>query len=177
MSMIAIIILSLIVGVAALLAYAATRPDTFVVQRSVIIKAPPARIFPFIENFHQWSQWSPYENKDPAMKRTFSGAAHGKGAVYAWDGNKNVGTGRMEITDTSTPSKITIKLDFIKPFEGHNTAEFSLAPVSDATKLTWTMRGPLPFMAKLMQIFMSMDHMIGKDFELGLENLRSISER
>jgi uncharacterized protein YndB with AHSA1/START domain len=175
--MIAIIILILIIGVAALLAYAATRPDTFVVQRSEIIKAPPARIFPFIEDFHQWSQWSPYENKDPTMNRTFSGAAHGKGAVYAWDGNKNVGTGRMEITDTSTPSKITIKLDFIKPFEGHNTAEFSLAPASDATKLTWTMRGPLPFMAKLMQIFMNMDHMIGKDFELGLENLRSISER
>ena len=106
------------------------------------------------------------------MKRTFSGAESGKGAVYAWDGNKNVGSGRMEILDTSAPSKIVIKLDFFKPFEGHNTAEFTMLPQGDATHVTWVMHGPASFMSKAMQVFINLDHMIGKDFETGLANLK-----
>jgi hypothetical protein len=115
------------------------------------------------------------------MKRSYSGAESGKGAVYAWDGNNNVGSGRMEILDTAVPSKIVIKLDFFKPFEGHNTAEFTMLPQGDATNpatsLTWAMHGPAPFMHKVMQVFMNIDNMIGKDFEVGLANLKRLSEK
>jgi uncharacterized protein YndB with AHSA1/START domain len=141
------------------------------------VKAPPERIFPLINDFHQWGTWSPYETKDPAMKRTYSGADSGKGAVYAWDGNKNVGSGRMEILEASPPSKIVIKLDFFAPFEAHNTAEFTMLPQGDATSLTWVMHGPLVFMAKVMHVFINMDKMIGKDFEAGLANIKTISEK
>ncbi len=112
------------------------------------------------------------------MKRSYSGAASGKGAVYGWEGNKNVGSGRMEILDSSAPSKIVIKLDFFTPFEGHNTAEFTMLPQGDAsTNVTWTMHGPAPFMSKLMQVFMNLDQMIGKDFEAGLINLKNLTEK
>ena len=132
---IAIIAVVLAIAIAVVLILAATKPDTFSVQRATTVKAPPEKIFPLINDFHQWGTWSPYENKDPAMKRSYSGAPSGKGAVYAWDGNKNVGSGRMEILDTSAPSKIVIKLDFFKPFEGHNTAEFTMLPQGDATNV------------------------------------------
>src|SRR3979490_1173907 len=138
---IAIIAVVLAIAIAILLILAATKPDTFTVQRSTAVKAPPETIFPLINDFHQWGTWSPYETKDPAMKPTYSRTATGGGAVYAWEGNKNVGSGRMEILDTSVPSKIVIKLDFFTPFEGHNTAEFTMLPQGDATNaatnVTW----------------------------------------
>jgi hypothetical protein len=174
---IAIVAVALAIAIAAVLILAATKPDRFSVQRAITVKAPPETIFPLIDDFHQWGSWSPYEYKDPAMKRSFSGAESGKGAVYAWDGNKNVGSGRMEILDASAPSKIRIKLDFFTPFEGHNTAEFTMLPQGDATSLTWLMHGPAPFMSKLMQVFMNMDSMIGKDFEIGLANLKGLAEK
>jgi uncharacterized protein YndB with AHSA1/START domain len=172
-----IIAITVAIAIAIVLILAATKPDTFSVQRVTTVSAPPEKIFPLINDFHQWGTWSPWENKDPAMKRTYSGAGSGKGAVYAWDGNKNVGTGRMEILEVSAPSKIVIKLDFFKPFEAHNTAEFTMLPQGDATSLTWLMHGPAPFMSKVMQVFMNMDKMIGKDFEAGLANLKKLTER
>ncbi len=174
---IAIIAVVLAVAIAIVLILAATKPDTFRVQRATRVKAPPEEIFPLINDFHQWGIWSPYEHKDPAMKRTFSGAASGNGAVYGWDGNKNVGSGRMEILDASMPSKIVIKLDFFTPFEGHNTAEFIMLPQGDATSVTWLMHGPAPFMSRVMQVFINMDSMIGKDFEIGLANLKRLTEK
>jgi uncharacterized protein YndB with AHSA1/START domain len=174
---IAIIAVVLALAIAIFLILAATKPDSFSVQRATSIKAPPEKVFPWINDFHQWKSWSPYENKDPAMKRSYSGAADGKGAVYGWEGNKNVGSGRMEILDSSTPSKIVIKLDFFTPFEGHNTAEFTMLPQGDATNVIWLMHGPAPFMHKVMQVFMNLDNMIGKDFEAGLANLKNISEK
>src|SRR6202171_1372006 len=174
---IAIIAVVLAIAIAIILILAATKPDTFRVQRATTVKAPPERIFSLINDFHQWGTWSPYENKDPAMKRSYSGAASGKGAVYAWDGNKNVGSGRMEILDTSAPAKIVIKLDFFKPFEGHNTAEFSMLPQGDGTILTWLMYGPAPFMAKIMHVFMNIDNMAGRAFEIGLANLKKLTEK
>ncbi len=162
--------------VAAILIYAATLPDNFSVQRSVSIKAPPEKIFLLINDLHRWGSWSPWEKMDPEMKRTYSGAAAGKGAAYAWQGNSKVGEGRMEIAEASPPSKITIKLDFIKPFESHNTAEFNLAPKGDSTNVTWTMYGPSHYIAKVMGVFVSMDKMIGNDFETGLANLKSVAE-
>lgn len=173
---IAVIAIVIAVLLAAVLIYAATRPNTFIIQRTTSIKAPAANIHPLIDNFHQWPQWSPYENKDPAMTRTFSGAPSGKGSVYAWQGDKNVGSGRMEIIETS-PSKVTVDLQFISPFKAHNTAEFSLAPSGDSTQVTWAMHGPLPYMAKVMHMFINMDRMVGNDFAAGLANLKAVSER
>jgi carbon monoxide dehydrogenase subunit G len=162
---------------AALLIYAATRPDTFRVQRTVSIKAPPEKIFALINDFHSWGAWSPYEKKDPAMKRTLSGAAHGKGAVYEWEGNKDIGKGRMEILDASPPSKVTIKIDFVKPFEAHNIVDFTLAAKGDATNVTWAIHGPSPYMSKVMGLFVNMESMIGNDFEAGLAALKTVTEK
>jgi uncharacterized protein YndB with AHSA1/START domain len=172
-----IIAVILAIAIAAVLILAATKPGILRVQRSTIIKAPAEMIFALINDFHQWRSWSPYENKDPAMKRTYSGAERGKGAVYAWDGDKNVGSGRMEILEASVPQKIVIKLDFFKPFEGHNTAEFTMLPQGDGTHVTWVMQGPARFVTKLIQLFMNLDNMIGKDFEAGLANLKTITEK
>ena len=174
---ITIIAVVLAIAIAIILILAATKPNTFSVRRATMVKAPPEKIFGLINDFHQWVTWSPYENKDPAMKRSYSGAASGKGAVYGWEGNKNVGSGRMEILDTSAPAKIVIQLDFFTPFEGHNTAEFTMLPQGDATKLTWLMHGPSPFIGKIIHVFINMDRMIGKDFEIGLANLKRLTEK
>lgn len=171
---IAIVVVVLIAGV---LVFAATRPDAFRVERSVNIKAPPEKIYPYFDDFNHWAAWSPWEKLDPAMKRTFSGAPRGKGSVYAWEGNSKVGAGRMEILESSPSSKLLIKLDFIKPFEGHNTAEYTLTPSGDTTQVTWAMYGPAPYISKLMGVFVSMDKMIGKDFEAGLANLKAAAEK
>lgn len=175
--MIKTIVIVLVVAVAAIFVYAATKPDAFRVQRATSIKAPPEKVFALINDFHKWAGWSPWEKLDPEMKRTHSGAAEGKGAVYAWEGNSKVGAGRMEIKESSPSSKIVIKLDFIKPFEGHNTAEYTLETKGDSTDVTWAMYGPAPFISKVMQVFVSMDSMIGKDFETGLANMKSIAEK
>lgn len=177
LEVIAIIAVVLAIAIAVVLILAATKPDSFSVTRAIDITAPAERIFPLINDFHQWAAWSPWENKDPAMKRSYDGPASGKGAVYGWEGNKNVGSGRMEILEAQAPSKILIKLDFLKPFEAHNTAEFTMLPQGAGTRLSWVMRGPAPFMSKLMQVFMNLDQMIGKDFEIGLANLKKLAEQ
>jgi uncharacterized protein YndB with AHSA1/START domain len=174
---IAIIAIVLAIAIAIVLILAATKPDTFQVQRAATIKAPPEKIYPLIYDFQQWKGWSPWENKDPAMKRSYSGAAAGEGSVYAWEGNKNVGSGRMEILEASAPSKIVIKLDFLAPFEAHNTAEFTMLPQGDATNLNWRMHGPATFISKLMHVFINIDSMVGKDFEAGLANLKRLTEK
>lgn len=171
---IALLAFVLIVGV---LGYATTRPDTLRVQRSARINAPAEKIFPLIADLHTWSQWSPYEKVDPAMKKVYSGTPQGKGAVYEWDGNSNVGQGRMEIVDAADANRVAIKLDFLRPLEGHNVAEFALVPHGAATDVTWTMTGPTPYIGKLIGVFIDMDNMIGKDFEAGLNGLKAIAER
>ena len=171
---IAVIVVILIAGV---LAFAMSKPDTFSVQRAASMKAPPEKIFAVVNDFHRWTEWSPWEKLDPGMKRTQSGAPSGKGAIYEWDGNSKAGAGRMEINESTPAAKVGIQLAFIKPFEGHNIAEFTLAPQGETTNVTWTMHGPAPFISKLMQVFVSMDTMIGKDFEAGLANLKTVVER
>lgn len=167
---VAVLLILLVLGVAA------TKPDTFKVQRSTSIKAPPEKIYAFIEDFHRWSSWSPYEKLDPAMQRTFSGAERGTGAVYEWDGNAKAGKGRMEITDAPAPTKVRIKLDFLKPMEVSNVAEFTLEPQGDSTHVTWSMEGPTPYFAKVIHVFINMDRMVGSDFEAGLANLKALAE-
>jgi uncharacterized protein YndB with AHSA1/START domain len=174
--MIESLVIVVAVLIASLLIYAATRPDTFRVERSAIINAPPEKIFPLINDFRKWEPWSPWEKVDPAVKRSYSGAASGEGAVYEWSGNKNIGQGRMEIVESSSPSKIKLRIDFIKPFEAHNTIEFTLVPQGDSTRVTQAMYGPSPFISRLMSVFCSMDKMVGKKYEEGLANLKALSE-
>ena len=165
-----------VVALAALLLFAATRPDTFRVERSVKIKAAPERLHPLINDLHQFNTWNPYNKKDPAMQGTYRGPAAGPGAGFDFEGNKDVGKGSIRIV-ASAPRKVTMKLDMLEPFEGHNTVEFSLAPQGETTDVTWAMHGPSPFLAKLVGVFINMDRMIGRDFEAGLAGLKARAER
>lgn len=171
------IAITVVVLLAALLAFAATRPDSFRVERTTTIKAPPQKVFGLINDLHNWGGWSPWEKIDPGMKRTYSGAASGVGAAYEWDGNQNVGSGRMLITKSTAPTDVVIQLDFLKPFEAHNTAEFTLGSNGDSTNVTWSMSGQHTFISKLVCLFVSMDGMVGKDFENGLANLKALAEQ
>ncbi len=163
-------------AVAVVLVLAAGKPDTFRIQRAASIKAPPEKIFALINDFGRWGAWSPYEKKDPAMKRSRSGPAAGKGAVYAWEGNGEVGAGRMVIADSAPPSRVTINLEFIRPLEVSNVVEFTMEPRGDSTHVTWAMHGPSPFISKIMQVFFDMDSMVGGDFEAGLASLKTLAE-
>ncbi|MDX8467807.1 SRPBCC family protein [Mesorhizobium sp. VK23B] len=175
--MLATILIILVVIVAAVFIFAATRPNDFVVSRSAGIRAPAEAIFPLINDFKNWPGWSPFEKLDPNMKRTLSGAESGKGAAYAWEGNSKAGKGRMEIVNSVPSSLVSMKLDFEKPFRANNTVDFTLTPSGDGTTVTWAMRGARPFIAKLMGLFMNFDALIGKDFEAGLDNLKRVAEK
>lgn len=172
-----IMILAVVVVVGAVLVYATTMPDTFRVQRAASIDAPPEAIFPLVNDLRRWDAWSPWEKKDPAMKRAYLGAESGKGAIYAWDGDRNVGRGQIEIVEAVPPSKITMRLDFERPFETHNVVEFAFAERGGKTDVTWVMHGPVPYFAKIMHLFFDMDRMVGGDFEAGLSDLKAIAER
>ena len=150
--------------------------DTFRVERSTVIDAPAAAIFPHINDFHAWAAWSPFEKLDTEIAKTFSGPKSGVGAGYAWVGKKS-GSGSMEILRADAPSKVIIKLDFTKPFTAHNTAEFTLEPQGRQTKVTWAMHGPNTLMSKVMGLFFTMDKMVGPQFEEGLASLKALSER
>ncbi len=169
-------LITLLVLVGGIAAYAATRPDSFRLERSIVIAAPPDKILPLIADFHRWAEWSPYETIDPTMTRTFGGEPRGVGATYAWSGTGKAGAGRMEITG-QTAESVTIKLDFSKPFEAHNIAEFTAKPEAGGTHVTWAMHGPSPFITKLITIVVSMDRLVGKDFESGLANMKQVAER
>lgn len=171
------ILLGCVALIALLLIFATTRPDTFRVERSIVIKADPAKVYALLNDFHAFASWSPWQKLDPAMKVTHAGAPSGKGAIYTWDGNDDVGAGRMEILQTEPNTRVLVKLDFFKPFEAHNTSEYTLAQAAGVTTVTWAMFGPNPYVSKLMGIFVSMDTMIGKDFERGLANLKAVSEK
>lgn len=167
----------LLLAVALVLGWAATQPDSFRIERSIAIAAPPARIFPLVNDFRGWALWSPWEKKDPAMKRTRSGADSGVGAVYEWSGNSEVGSGRMEIIHSAPDSRVAVDLHFTAPFEARNTAEFLLEPRDGGTVVTWSMSGPAPFVSKVMGLFMDMDAMVGGDFEAGLAAMKEQAER
>lgn len=171
------IFIVVIVTIAAILLFAATRPDTFQVQRAATIKAPPDKIFAQINDFNRWREWSPWEKKDPAMKRTQGATSSGVGATYAWDGNKDVGQGSMTIVESVAPSRVAINLDFVKPFEAHNRVEFTLESRGDTTQVTWTMRGPVPYISKIIHLFFDIDRMVGGDFEAGLAGIKAIAEK
>jgi hypothetical protein len=170
LAIIAIIILAILV-------IAALRPNGFSLQRSAEFRASPDKIFAELNDFKNWTHWSPWEGMDPNLQRSYSGAASGRGAKYAWVGNKKVGEGNMEITKSVPSSSLVLDLNFLKPFKASNVTEFTLVPKGDITTLTWEMRGPTPFVMKIMHIFMDFDKIVGKDFERGLANLRPVVEK
>jgi uncharacterized protein YndB with AHSA1/START domain len=168
-----VLISALIAGV---LIFAATRPDLIRIERSTTINAPPEKIFPLIDDFHNWSQWAPQDKEDITVKRTFSGSASGEGAVSDWTGTGNTGRGRMSITRSVPPTNVSVLVDWVKPFQAHNVNEFTLEPQGATTKVTWTMQGTNVYMMKLMSVFTSMDRFMGKHFEDGLANLKAAAE-
>jgi len=174
--MLLIILIALLCFIALILVVATTKPDTVHYERSITINASAERILPHIHDFHKWMAWSPYEKFDPGMKREFSGATEGKGAKYAWDGNGKAGAGTMEVLETSTAG-VKIDLRFTQPFKNECIANFVFTSQGAATKITWSLDGPSMFMGKVMSVFMNMDKMIGKDFEAGLADLKSIMEK
>jgi hypothetical protein len=151
--------------------------DTYSVQRSVTIDAPPARIYGQIANFHNWVSWSPWEDLDPELKRTYSGAESGVGAVYRWSGNRKAGQGRMEITDATEPSRVQIDLVFEKPWKARNDCLFTIQPEGPGSRVAWSITGKNTLMTKVMGIFKSMDKLVGPDFEKGLARLKATTEK
>ena len=170
----ALALLALLLIIAGL---AATKPDTFAVQRSVTIAAPPERIMGLVCDFRNWRSWSPWEELDPAMERSFAGAPIGVGAVYSRKGNADVGAGRMEIVEVAMPTKAVIKLAFLSPIESNNMTTFSLVPEGANTRVLWETSGPMHYITKVMNVFVSMDKMIGPDFERGLARLKAAAEK
>ncbi len=175
--MLKLVLILVFVLLAALLFYIATRPANFRIERSIRIGAPREKLFALVSDLHGFDAWSPWAALDPAMQKRFSGAQSGQGAVYEWQGNNKVGQGRMEIIDAVEPARVVIKLDFLKPFEAHNTAEYVLAEAADGTEFTWLMHGPNSFMSKFMGLFFSMDKMVGAQFEQGLASLKVLAEK
>ena len=174
--MLKIIFIVVAVLVAIVLIYAATQPDTFRIQRTTRIKAPPEKIFGFLNDFEKAMAWSPFEKKDPNMKRNFSGETSGKGAIYEFEGNKNVGAGRIEILESIPNKKVVLQLDMLKPMKGSNTVEYFMEAKEDSTDVTWAMYGEAPFLSKVVCLFLNMEKMVGGDFEKGLADLKLLVE-
>ena len=170
------IVLLTIAAMAALLAYASTRPDDFTISRSIDIAAPPEKIFAILNDFAAWPSWSPYEKLDTTMQRTLSAVTQGKGATYAWAGNGKVGAGNMELTSSVPSSLVALDLNMLKPFKANNKVTFTLKPNGNQTNVTWTMQGKSPFISKLMGVVMNIDKMVGGQFEEGLGNLKRVAE-
>lgn len=171
------ILVAFVVLLIGLLGYAATLPDTFRVERSEQINAPPEVVFSILSDFRRGKDWAPWDKLDPNMKRTFSGPATGVGATYEWEGNDEVGKGRQEIVVAEPPHKIVTDLHFIEPFDARNKAEYLIEEQADGSRVTWSIYGPQPYISKLMCIFMDMDAIIGKDFETGLADLKRLAEK
>jgi hypothetical protein len=164
---------ALVLILAALAGFIATRPSEFRITRSRTVAAPPDVVHAYVSDFTKWPEWSPWEKLDPGMRRELSGAPAGTGAEYHWSGNKEVGEGRMTITDSRPTQNVTIRLEFLKPWAATNTTQFDFAPSGTGTNVTWTMSGRKNFAAKAFCLFMDMDKMVGGDFERGLASLET----
>lgn len=171
--MLKIVGIILLVLLGALLLMASRQPDTFAIERSVIVSAPPVAIYPRIADLRQWDTWSPYEKLDPRMKKVFNGTPGAAGSSYYWSGTAKVGEGTITVRELMPPSKVTMQLDMLKPIEGHNVVEFNLEPTNGGTRVTWAMRGANSFLSRIAGVFMNMDTMIGNDFEDGLASLKT----
>jgi hypothetical protein len=169
-------VLITLAAVALLLLYAATRPDSFLIQRNTTVAVAPDKLYPLINDLRGFNTWNPFARMDPSVKIKYQGPASGPGAAYTWVGEKS-GAGRMEIVESTPNERVRLKLDFTKPFEAHNTVDFTLQSQGDATQVTWAMHGPSPFVSRLMTIFFDMNKTVGADFEAGLQNLKALAEK
>jgi hypothetical protein len=173
--MLTVILLILAAAIAAVLVVAALKPSNFRIERAATFERhAPADIYPLLADFQHWREWSPWESLDPGMKRTYSGADQGVGAVYAWDGNRKVGSGRMEIVEARPGELVRLKLDFLAPMKARNMTDFILARQGNGTRVTWSMYGPSPYMSRLFGTFVSIDKLVGQDFQRGLVNLQAV---
>lgn len=170
------ILIGLAVIIVLLVAVVSMQSSEFRVSRSAAISAPPSEVFVQVNDFHKWKAWSPWAKLDPNSNETFEGPSAGTGAIFAWAGNREVGEGRMTITESRPSDLILIKLEFFKPMEGISTTEFTFKPEGDQTVVTWTMTGHHGFMGKAMCLFMNMDKMVGGQFEQGLASMKEIAE-
>jgi uncharacterized protein YndB with AHSA1/START domain len=170
------VLLAIVVIVGGFCAFVATRPATYHVERSTTIKAPPEAVFTAVSDLKTFTAWSPWDKRDPNMQKTFSEKTSGVGATYEWKGNKDVGSGRMTITEHTPPARVRERLEFIEPFSSVADVTFDVAPAGGETKTTWAMDGNNNFIGKAMSVFMDMDKMIGADFEAGLANLKTLVE-
>jgi hypothetical protein len=167
----------MIAAILLVLILAMMQPNQFRVERSIDIAAPAGKIFPYLDDLRQQRLWSPWDQKDPHMKRTYSGAARGVGAIYEWDGNREIGAGRQEIVSVAPDSRIDVVMDFLRPMKARNRIEFILRPSGSGTNVTWAIYGPMLFMSKVMSVFMSFEKMIGNEFEKGLLQLKALAEK
>lgn len=167
----------MITAILVLLILGATKPNHFRVERSLDIAAPAAKIFPYLDDLKQQRYWSPWDQKDPAMHRKYSGPEKGVGAIYEWSGNREIGAGRQEITSVTPHSAVDVKIDFIKPFSAHNRIEFRLRPAGASTNVSWAIFGPHPYFFRVMSVLCNMDRMIGNEFEKGLVQLKGLAEK
>lgn len=170
------ILIAVAAVVVVFLVVVALQPADFRIQRTALIAAPAQAVFAQVSDFRKWPAWSPWEKMDPELKRTYEGPPAGTGAKYAWQGNKNVGEGQMTITESRPGELVRIKLEFFKPFAATNTAEFTFKPEGGGTAVTWSMTGRNNFMAKAVSMFMSMEKMVGGQFEQGLAQMKSLVE-
>ena len=168
--------IAILVLIIAVVAFIATRPASFRIQRSAQVSAPPSVVFAIINDLHQWGRWSPYDKRDPNMKKTFGGPAEGPGAIYTWDGNNEVGEGRLTIQESKPGELVRMKLEFSRPFKATNEVNFKLEPCEGGTRVSWIMDGKNNFMTKAMSLIMNMDKMVGNDFEQGLANLDTVAQ-
>jgi uncharacterized protein YndB with AHSA1/START domain len=174
--MLKIILIALPVVIVVFLVIVALQPSDFSITRSATVAAPPEAVFPHVNDFHKWEAWSPWAKLDPTMKQTYEGAPVGTGARYSWTGDKKVGEGNMTITESKASTIIRIRLEFLRPFAAVNTTEFTFTPEGKQTTVTWSMTGTNNFMAKAFCLFMNMDRMVGRDFEKGLAQMKSVAE-
>lgn len=165
-----------ILAVAAVLLYATTRPDTFSIERTVLVHAPAERLVPLIQDLRQFSRWNPFEKKDPAIKRQYGGPAAGEGATLDFEGNDQTGQGRVSVVRVVPPQEVHMTLDMVKPMVCHNAIVFRLQTVPQGTQVTWAMSGAVPYLGKLVHLFFSMERMVGGEFEAGLADLKALAE-
>jgi uncharacterized protein YndB with AHSA1/START domain len=171
------ILIAIVAVIVMALVFAAMKPDTLRIERSTVINAPPDKVYALIDDFHEWPNWAPQDREDASMKRTYSGAQSGVGAVSDWSGSGNTGKGRMEITGADASRQVVVTVDFAKPFVAHNVNTFTLAPEGNGTRVSWAMQGTNAYMMKVMSLLMNMDKMMGQHFESGLANLKAAAEK
>lgn len=170
------ILVGLIATIGSFVALILLQPSDYRVSRTMVMSAPAPDIFAQIDNFHRWQAWSPWAKRDPAAKASFDGPASGKGAVFAWSGNNEVGEGRITLTESRPGESVTIKTDFVKPFVGTSYSDFSLKPDGSGTSVSWTISGQNDFIAKAICLFVSMDKVLGGEMEKGLAGIKQLVE-